>query len=386
MFAPLLCLVVLGTLWLGAQLNAESPPPVEAAPSIPADPLAPGVESSPPVAESETRADPPPVQIPPEIVSAVEELQSEEFAVRQRSFSRLVAMGASAFDPLIVLLHQLSGEASERLLLVLEQIWLQTPQPLADELERKLEEISLSFSPHQAAVKRMLLSHFRLREERATRSLRRLNAVIQLEWDDNDRDLRAKLDADPIRSGQRIANVILPRSWKGTSADLWHIRRLSHTPAMGVFYVRSLELTDAEKLSIRLGFPGLDINERSEIFIGVVGNAVAFDNRPGCPITNIQADSPADIAGLQINDRILTVDGEEINGFEHLVEVLKSKHAYQAIEMLVERYAGQEPILVTVIGLPWEVRSFPTPPPPPEAESLLNPPTFRRGRFQIYRN
>jgi len=385
MFTPPLCLVMAWGLLLGTGplLKAESPAPAEPAPT--AVPMTPGVElASPDSVEPEEET--PPVAVPPEIVSAVEELQSEEFVVRQRAVRRLVEMGASAFEPLIVLLHQVSGETSERILLVLEQIWLQTPLPLADELEQKLEEISLSFSPHQAAVKRILHSHFRLREERATHALRRLNAVIQQDMDVNDRELRAKLDVDLSQPKQRITNVILPRSWKGTPADLWHIRRLSHTPMMGVFYVRGINLSDADKLSMRLGFPGLDINERSEIFIGVVGSSVAFDNLPGCQITGIQADSPAHIAGLQINDRILTVDGEEIHGFENLVEVLKSKHAYQPIEVLVERSVGQDPMLITVIGLPWEVRSFPSPPPPPQAESLLNPPTFRRGRLQIYRN
>lgn len=376
MLSQALVFVVLSGVW--TLVAAESPLPAESPPAAEAAPID----------EPETQAQPsPPVIIPPEVATAVADLQSKEFTVRQQAKKRLITMGVPAFKPLIEVWEKVPGDTGIHILLVLEQIWLQAPEPQADVLEQQLDDLSNSFDFfYQQYVRRMLNNHHRLREERATRSLRRLNAVIQFDRDDNDRELRARLDADPVQSGQRIANVILPRSWKGTSADLWHIRRLSHNPVMGVFYIRGINITDVDKLAMRRGFPGLDIHERSEIFIGVQGNAVAFDNNPGCPITGVQADSPAHIAGLQVNDRILTVDGEDINGFENLVEVLKSKHAYQAIEMLVERYGGQEPMLFTVIGLPWEVRSFPTPPPPPQAESLLNPPTFRRGRLQIYRN
>jgi hypothetical protein len=363
----------------GNLLNAESPPSTEAVPVVPAG--EPKSEDTPAPVDS-----PPPIVIPSEIAKAVEELTSDEFSVRQQATNRLLALGPPAFEPLIVLLHQVSGEASQRILLVLEQIWLNTPLPQADELELRLDEISLSFSPYQPAVKQILQHHYRLREARAASALRKLNAVVQLDKDENDRELRAKLDADLSESTPRIVTVILPRSWKGTPADIWHIRRLSHTEVLHVFYVRGISLSEADRLAMRMGFPELDLSERSEIFIGVVGNAVAFDNRGGCQISNIQADSPADIAGLQVGDRILTVDGVEIRGFEDLVEKLKSKRSYQPIEMSIERFAGEEPTLVTVIGLPWEVRRFPTPPPPPRAESLLDPPTFPRGRMRIYPN
>ncbi len=384
MFAPQLRLVLVfvGLIATGTLLNAESPPSTEAVPAVPA------VPAGEPKSEDTSAAvdSPPPIVIPPEIAKAVEELTSDEFSVRQQATNRLLALGPPAFEPLIVLLHQVSGEASQRILLALEQIWLNTPLPQADDLELQLDEISLSFSPYQPAVKRILQHHHRLREARATSALRKLNAVVQLRPDDNDRELRAKLDADLSESKQRIAIIILPRSWKGTPADIWHIRRLSHTEVLNVFYVRGISLSEADRQAMRMGFPELDVSERSEIFIGVEGNPVAFDNRSGCQVTGVQPESPAYIAGLQVGDRILTVDGVEIRGFEDLVEKLKSKRSYQPIEMSIERFAGEEPTMVTVIGLPWEVRRFPTPPPPPRAESLLDPPTFPRGRMQIYPN
>lgn len=329
----------------------------------------------------------PPVVIPPEVATAVAELQSKDFAVRQQARNRLIALGAPAFKPLIAALDNVPGDTGIRILLIIEKIWLQTPESQADVLEQQLDDLSNTVTFfYWYHVKRMLGNHHRLREERAVRSLRRLNAVVQLDRDDNDRELRAKLDVDLSESKQRIVTVILPRSWKGTSADLWHIRRLSHTEIMQVFYVRGINLTEADRLTMRLGFSELGVSERAEIFIGVMGNAVSFDDRGGCPVTGVQPDSPAQIAGIQVGDRIMAVDGVEIKNFEDLVEQLKSKRGYQPIEMTVERFAGEEPSVITVIGLPWEVRSFPTPPPPPQAESLLEPPAIQRGRVRSFPN
>ncbi len=370
---------ILGAWSLSAAESQLSTEPAAASPTVANDGQAPGEAEAPVNA-------PPPVVIPPEIATAVDELNADEFSVRQQAEKRLIALGAPAFEPLLAVLEQSKSEAGRRILLILERIWLQTPQPLADELERQLDRLSFSLSPFQAEVDQMLQSHHRLREERASRKLRQLNAIIEKVVDENARDLLIKFGSMDHQPQERIASVIFPRSWKGTSEDLWHLRRLSHTDVLSVFVVRGNGITEEEKQAMRLGFPELSVSERSEVFIGVMGQPIAFDTRVGCSVTGVQPDSPASTAGIQVGDLIQKVDGVMIRSFEDLVEQLKSKRGYQPIEMTIEHSPAVDPTLITVIGLPWEVRRFPVPPPPPLAESLIDLPNFRRGRPRPLQN
>ena len=312
--------------------------------------------------------------VPAEISAAVADLCSKEFATRQQAEQRLLAHGALAFEPLIDTLERVPEEAGLRILSILEQLWLLTPEPQADALERQLESLRLTFGPYQPQVARVLLAHHQLREVRALRALRRLNAVVEMTFDENAYDLLGQLEQPIEMPPERIAQIILPRSWKGTTADLWQFKRLAHVRGLPVYVVRGNGIGESDKQEMQVGFPDIQLNERAEVFIGVVGLQIAMNR--GCQVDKIQPDSPAQIAGIQPDDLILSVDGQLIQNFQGLVESLKTKRGYQPIELLVQRYSEEHPLTLTVIGLPWEMRRFPSPPPPPPTESL-----FQNQRF-----
>lgn len=321
------------------------------------------------------------VLISAEVREAVADLSSAEFSRRQNAEQRLIAQGSLAFEPLIASLGRVPQDAGQRILLILERIWLKTPEPQSDVLERLLEKLRLSVGPYQPDIAQMLQAHHRLREERAVRILRRLNAIVEEEEDEREKELAnflwQPLQKEPIK---RVSHIILPRSWKGTEADLWHIQRLSHLKFLTVFVVENNGVTEAAKQTLHVGFPDILVVGRSEIFLGVT-QEFRFGNENGCRVSNIQEGSSAEIAGVQPGDLIQSVDGKPISNFDGLVNALKTKHAYQSIELQVLRgeYTGLRfeeehkptPIILTAIGIPWETRRFPTPPPPPMSESWL---------------
>ncbi len=318
--------------------------------------------------------------IPAEIQRAVADLSSGEFAQRQTAEKKLIALGPPAFEPLIASLESVPLDAGQRILQILEQIWVTAPLPQADPLERQLETLRLTLGPYQPAVARILSAHHRLREQRAVKALRRLNAIIESVFDEDEMELLIQMGQPiPNEPPVRISQIILPRSWKGTEADLWHIQRLSHLGSLTVFVIENNGIDEVAQQRMRVGFPELVVMARAEVFIGVVGSQ--FDSGQGCHVSSIQSGSPAEVAGLQAGDLILSVDGVKIGNFAELVNSLKTKRGYQPVELKVDRGYGyapayeegqkNKPLSITVIGIPWEARRFPTPPAPPVTESLI---------------
>ena len=331
------------------------------------------------------------VAIPAAVQQALADLSSEVFTHRQAAVQRLIALGPPAFEPLLASLGKTTPEAGQRILAILEQIWLQTPEPQSDILERQLETLRLTWGPYQPTVEQMLFAHHQLRQERAVKALRRLNAIIET-VDDPEEVQLLMLQGLPIPNDppQRLSLIVLPRSWKGTEADLWHIQRLSHLNEpneLTVYVIENNGITPSAMQGMTIGFPTLTIMVRAELFLGVTGSP--FPQGSGCTVDTVQPGSPAETAGIQEGDRILSVDGQQIKSFLGLVDALKSKRAYQSIELQVDQgdrarfpsHRFEQPKVpgqttLTVIGIPWEAKRFKTPPPPPPSEPL--PPAIPR--------
>ena len=309
------------------------------------------------------------VQVPAEITEAIADLSSKEFSRRLRSEQRLLKQGAAAFAPLLAALEKAPAEAGQRIVSLLEQIWLNVPDSQGDTLERELHQLQFSPGDHHVEITAMLSAHHRLREQRAVRALRRLNAIIQTGADidlENAQFINGQMvQSDP----ERIARVILPRSWKGTDTDLWHVQRLAHVEGLSVFVIKGNGINEVAQQGMRLGFPNLQVIQRAEVFIGVIGYPFANVGHKGCQVTAVQPNSPAMRAGIQRDDLIQQVDGVAINDFDDLISSLTLKKAYQPIELVVQR-AFDEQLRLTLIAVPWESLRVRTPPPPPAAEQL----------------
>lgn len=89
--------------------------------------------------------------------------------------------------------------------------------------------------------------------------------------------------------------------------------------------------------------------KRQEGFLGV-GLTGREDGGQGAIITNVQADSPADRAGILIDDIVLSVDGEPIDGQLGLVASIRDAIPGQVVKIEVSR-AGKRMIFeVTLIA------------------------------------
>lgn len=65
-----------------------------------------------------------------------------------------------------------------------------------------------------------------------------------------------------------------------------------------------------------------------------------FQERPGALISEVFEDTPAEAAGLQPGDLIVEVEGDEISGFEGLVEALADYQPGDEVELTVYQHEG----------------------------------------------
>lgn len=312
----------------------------------------------------------------------VADLGAEEFSRRASAEQKLLAAGERAFDPLKQALEKTPLESGHRVLAVMEQIWLRTPVPAADRLEQQLEEMVHTPGPWQPFADQILRSHHVLRENRAVRALRRMNAIIEYE---NDLDLYSQLLEEGIEGTvpQVIKHVTLPKTWNGGDAGLWHVGRLAHRSSLGIYVIPGNGITEAGMDHVRSTFPGLLLAYRSEVCMGVEGDQNLFGGieRGGCLLKAVHVGGSADLAGLRRFDRILSVNDQSLNDFQDLVDSLKGLRAYDSCEMIVNR--GGEVLTIQVVLLPWEVFLLPRPPSPPASLRLADIPPVQR-EFPVY--
>jgi hypothetical protein len=310
--------------------------------------------------------------VPPgdRVRALIQSVGSDDFTTRQAAEESLNQLGAEAFDPLVAALDKSPTDAAQIILSSLERIWLECPTPGADQLERKLHDLTGAPGPYQPAIEAILQRHAALRETRAAQALRKLNVFVKTGPDLELMELQFEANGQYSRATpQMIEQIVIPRSWKGTSDDLWHFQRITYSSYFQIYYVTG-SLSESDRLTIasrlRLNSP---LQERSEVFLGITSDSFNGAGLDGCLIKDVEPGGAAEAAGLQPYDLITQIDDVKVGSFMELVQGLKTKRSFQEFTVTVTR--DYKTITLPVIGLPWELRRFETPPPPEPVQLLV---------------
>jgi serine protease Do len=89
-------------------------------------------------------------------------------------------------------------------------------------------------------------------------------------------------------------------------------------------------------------FPLLDFLKQTEPYLGVR----AFEEKRSLKIENVTPGSPADKAGLKVNDVILKIDNQAMNGIDEFSAFLKTKRPGAQVNVLVRR--GEQMVTAAV--------------------------------------
>ncbi len=79
-----------------------------------------------------------------------------------------------------------------------------------------------------------------------------------------------------------------------------------------------------------LGIAGYDVNRRLAAYYGITA-------RTGVFLAEVNAKSPADVAGLQVGDVITSLGGRPLSGIADLVEALRERAFGDTVEVDAER-------------------------------------------------
>ena len=78
------------------------------------------------------------------------------------------------------------------------------------------------------------------------------------------------------------------------------------------------------------------------------------DGGAGAVVAEVQADSPADKAGLKVNDIVLQINGLAINGQGALIAVVRDSAPGDVIKITVERDGKSKDLNATLVARPKE--------------------------------
>jgi len=155
------------------------------------------------------------------------------------------------------------------------------------------------------------------------------------------------------------------RSWKGGEIERWLQSDLTIYPGFGggplVDSTGRIQGVNSGALSrpFATTIPVETVNrvvtqllERGYIARGWIGAAmqpVQFDKRAGLLVVSIEPDAPAAKAGLLLGDVLVAIDGESIESFDQLLDVLSGDAVGRRVRLDVVR-AGDQRAIELVIG------------------------------------
>jgi len=292
------------------------------------------------------RAEPPAAADADRIAGWIDQLAAEQFAQREAATRSLAAAGPAAIAPLRAAVAQGDLEVSSRAIEILREMLSAADADLASVAEQTLESLAEAADPAVAGMAEATLGFHTLGLAEAARA--RLEALGGI------------ITEGPVPTGQRGLHAVFNASWTGTSEDLRLLARLRPIVHVGLHGVRLDEagvaalgrlrgvqqvqlygtgVGDAALAVLAEKLPDAKIDVRKGGKLGVAGQAGA--GLLGCMITQVQDGSAAARAGLQAGDMVRHIDGQPVDNFETLTELVGRRGPGEKIELDIERGTAQ---------------------------------------------
>lgn len=276
-----------------------------------------------------------------EIAAWVDALGAVQYSQREAATRSLIAAGPAALGPLREAIRGGDLEVSSRAIEIARSMLGGEDAPATAAAEAFLQELVESDDPTVAHLADATLGFHALGMAEAARErLEALGALIN--------------PSGFLPTGQRGTHVILNANWRGEPADMRLLTRIpgllilsvhgvkiddSVVPVLGrLRHTARIELygtgaTDAQVAAIREKNPDTALEVRKGGRLGVGGTP-----NPGpCVITQVQAGSAADKAGLQVGDVVLSLDGDAVANFQALTDIVGSHGPGEKLLIEIQR-------------------------------------------------
>lgn len=257
---------------------------------------------------------------PAEIERNIAALDSPLYASREQAQASLVRIGGPAVTALHRGAEGGSLERTSRAVRALGQIAAGGDLPTFERVQDALE--SLTRSKSRPVSRRAQIELEGLGEVRTRHAIARFETLGG----------RMKKARSPIATQAALANgidfrpgaqAVLNRKWHGSDEDLVLLTRIANLETVYVTRSAPVSAEALEKLrrAINTAQPNrrFQIQPRGDAMVGIQ----AGTGEERCLVSGVEEGSPADRAGLKPGDIITHYNGEEIDGFERLVEITR---------------------------------------------------------------
>ncbi len=287
-------------------------------------------------ASAAVAAPPPPAQIA-EWVAA---LGAPQYSQREAATRGLIEAGPAALEPLRKAIDSGDLEVSTRAIEVARAMLGGEDAAVTTAAEAFLQSLAEGDDPSLAHMAESTLDFHALGRAEAARA--------ELEA------LGAEFTRTFLPTGQPGPHVKLDSRWRGGSADL---RLLSRVPGLLIVSLHGVKIDDAAvpilgrlRHAARIELYGTGVTEAQvaalaeklpETTIEVrKGGKLGVGGQPNpgpCLITQVQEDSAAEKAGVQVGDIVAAVDGQPVANFEALTDHVGERGPGEKVTLDIQR-------------------------------------------------
>jgi hypothetical protein len=258
-----------------------------------------------------------------EIRNWIRDLNGDQYLVRETATIHLCQAGQAAFDLLFEATCGVHPEAAERAIWILQQaaltadsatqlaalerlIKVQDRPAVASAAQRRFAEVR-----HRLAIEQLAELGGQFISKRFDHQLgQELPNRVRLDanWHGGDEGLRVVAEI-------RETPLVQIHHAKVTLKGLQELSAMAHLRELHVY---GAELEPAELEKLRAELPNVLIDYRRGAMLGVKGDVQA----PAAVVTSVQPGTAAAAAGILPGDIIRQLDGQSVNNFPHLVELI----------------------------------------------------------------
>ena len=296
--------------------------------------------------------------VPEHLRVPISELDHSDFHRREAAANRLFEAGADAITALTEAAQSSSPEVSVRALEVLQRMYQGNDESTFESLENVFRILKSSDHLAVAALaERVFDSGSEIRQKRAIAQFERLGGTIHYS--------ERRLDQQPL-ARPRIDYVMIGRDWVGGDEGLKLLTRIEDIRTSynftSLYIIRGIDISKEAVLDLMAELPNLAIQHRGPARLGIRSELRAA----GCVVGGIDPGSPAELAGLKAQDEVVEIDGQEINSFEGLIEIVGEKEPGDEISLVYRRGLETHKTVAKLSG--WVKPNTPANPPVPQPQ------------------
>lgn len=273
----------------------------------------------------------------------VAQLESPDFEARETAQAELTKLGISALPALTRAAKEGPRETAIRAADLLAKLYRDSKFPEGADVEQAISELRSVPGAVGEVAWRSWDANVIPREKRTIVALEKLGARVQFTAEEDPRNRNRNDDRPPA-----IQFIVISRKWQGGDEGLKLLEQLPRPTEIQVYHVNGAQVSDEAMQSVAdLGYKV----DRRGAFLGISSGSLngVFIPRDGCHVGGVSPGSPAAVAGLLRDDRIVQFGEHEITDFEDLIGHLKQTEPGDKVQVGIIR-EGKPRTVEIVLG------------------------------------